>query len=496
MSARRGRDWHPWLAAAFAAAVAALYLDGLGSTGLLGPDEPRYAAIGREMARSGDWATPRLWGEAWFEKPPLLYWMTAAAFRLGLGDHLAPRVPVALLSALFLVFQWAVLRRLLGDRTAWMATLMLAASAGWTAYSFVAVTDLPLAVFFQTAVLLTWFWMENGNRFVLYGAGAALGAAVLAKGLVPVVLALPVLWLARRQWRQWAGPAALAAAVAAPWFAAMLWMHGRAFFDEFILRHHLSRFASDELQHVQPFWFYAPVLLAGLLPWTPAALLAGWRAWKDPRLKIPLWVLVFGFFFFSISRNKLPGYLLPLLPSACILCGAALDRAQQAGRALFWTVMLASLAPAAEEMLPEALLHGIRRTAFSGMRWEPLAVLLPAGLLAWWLDHRERRMAAVAAVAAVAFGAIWHVKRAAAPALDELVSARGLWRRVAPQKDQACILRLHRTWRYGLAYYAGAPLPDCAARPLPVAIDQPPGSLPRLVPLNKAGIAAAGPAVK
>lgn len=496
MSERRWRDRQLWLAAVFAIAAAAFYLNGLGGAGLLGPDEPRYAAIGREMARSGDWLTPRLWGEPWFEKPPLLYWMAAAGFRLGLPDPLAPRAPVALLSVLFLVFQWAVLRRLAGERVAWLATLMLATTAGWAAYSFVAVTDLPLAVFFQTSVLLLWLWLETGDRRALYGAGASLGAAALGKGLVPLVLILPVLWFARRRWRAWPGPAALAAAVAVPWFAAMLWMHGRAFFDEFFLRHHVSRFTSDELQHVQPFWFYVPVLLAGVLPWTPAALLAGWRAWRDERLKIPLWVLLFGFVFFSISRNKLPGYLLPLLPPFCILCAAGLERAAAAGRALFWTVMLASLAPAAAELLPEALLYGVRRAEFTGLRWEPAAALLPAALLAWRLDARGRRLTAAALAAALAWASFWYVRRTAAPALDELVSARGLWRRVAPQKERTCILRLHRSLRYGLAYYAGAPLPDCAARPLPLAIDQPPGALPRLVPLEKAGIAAGGRAIE
>src|SRR5437762_4271382 len=81
-----------------------LYFFRLTGTGLLGPDEPRYAAIGREMARSGDWVTPRLWGQPWFEKPALLYWMTGAAFRLGLGDELAPRLPSAMIGALFLGF--------------------------------------------------------------------------------------------------------------------------------------------------------------------------------------------------------------------------------------------------------------------------------------------------------------------------------------------------------------------------------------------------------
>src|ERR1035437_10037575 len=91
-----------------------LYFYHLGATGLLGPDEPRYASIAREMARSGDWITPRLWGQPWFEKPALLYWMTGAAFRLGIGPDLAPRLPAALMAAGFLVFYGWILRREFG----------------------------------------------------------------------------------------------------------------------------------------------------------------------------------------------------------------------------------------------------------------------------------------------------------------------------------------------------------------------------------------------
>jgi 4-amino-4-deoxy-L-arabinose transferase-like glycosyltransferase len=100
----RGAVPRAWVWLALIPAVYFLFLFNLTGVGLLGPDEPRYAAIGREMARSGDWITPRLWGEPWFEKPALLYWMTAAAFRAGLGDDLAPRLPVALLSVGFLIF--------------------------------------------------------------------------------------------------------------------------------------------------------------------------------------------------------------------------------------------------------------------------------------------------------------------------------------------------------------------------------------------------------
>jgi len=98
-------SWKRWtLLFASAAALFFLYFFGLTRAGLLGPDEPRYAAIGAAMAHSGDWVTPRLWGIPWFEKPALLYWMTATAFKAGLDEDLAPRLPVAILSAGFLIF--------------------------------------------------------------------------------------------------------------------------------------------------------------------------------------------------------------------------------------------------------------------------------------------------------------------------------------------------------------------------------------------------------
>jgi len=109
-------------------AIVALYFllfFGLTRVGLLGPDEPRYASIGREMAFSGDWVTPRLWGRPWFEKPALLYWMTGIAFRCGLGDDLAPRLPVAAASVLFLGFFFLLLRREFGSRPALYASLAL-----------------------------------------------------------------------------------------------------------------------------------------------------------------------------------------------------------------------------------------------------------------------------------------------------------------------------------------------------------------------------------
>src|ERR1017187_4169544 len=131
-------------AAALAVACYLLFFSNLTGVGMLGPDEPRYAAIGCEMARRGDWITPRLWGQPWFEKPPLLYWMTAAAFRAGVSEDLAPRLGVALLAVGFLFFYWRTLRREFGETPALYSTAILATCAAWLGYSHVGATDLPV----------------------------------------------------------------------------------------------------------------------------------------------------------------------------------------------------------------------------------------------------------------------------------------------------------------------------------------------------------------
>ena len=320
-----------WLVALVAGA---LYIYRLGAAGLVGPDEPRYAAIGREMARSGDWITPRLWGQPWFEKPALLYWMEAVAFRLGLGPELAPRLPVAILAAAFLAFFWWILQREFGNRPAWMATLILGTSGAWMVASQLGVTDLPLAATFSAAMLLTLPWIGRRETAPLPLAAALMGLAVLAKGLVPVALAFPLFWR-KAAWRDLLRPrvALPFLVVSLPWYALCWWRNGREFLVGFFWRQHVERMVSGALLHVQPWWFYLPMLLASLLPWTPLLALLGRRtAYRDPRRLFLLAWLLFGLAFFSLAPNKLPGYLLPLLPAAAALMGLALEEARRGAR--------------------------------------------------------------------------------------------------------------------------------------------------------------------
>ena len=448
----------------------------LTGVGLLGPDEPRYASVGREMATSGDWITPHLWGKPWFEKPVLLYWMTGIAFKLGLGEDLAPRLPVALVSLAFLIFFKRRLRGEFGERESWYATAILATCAGWISFSELCLTDLPMSAAFAAMILLLLPWVRRGEERVPPVTGVLLGLAVLAKGLVPIVLALPLLWVGRRRLRHLLLPGTVMVLTAAPWYVACTYRNGTAFLYDFFWKQHFGRFFSGGLQHVQPFWFYVPVLVAGLMPWSVLLpLLCRRKFYDDGRLRFLLLTVVFGLVFFSLSVNKLPGYLLPLLPLVAVLLGIALARAVRAGR---WLVLVAAslvVVPIAVSILPQALLAGLSRSNWTAPAWYAVAPVPLVALLAWWWEHNSQRDRAVALVSLAVVAGVVFLKMTAFPILDATVSARGLWRRVRSHPEQVCVEQIHRKLRYGLNYYSVEPLPRCAETARPLHIRQRPG---------------------
>ncbi|HUA20437.1 MAG TPA: glycosyltransferase family 39 protein [Bryobacteraceae bacterium] len=452
------KPWKLWTLVLFAsAAFYALYFLGLTRTGLLGPDEPRYAAIGQAMAASGDWITPRLWEHPWFEKPALLYWTTALGFRAGLDPDLAPRLPVAVAGVVFLVYFFVALRREFGAPAALYAMAILATSAGWLAFSRVAVTDLPMAAAFAASMLA----LLGGRPLV---AGVLLGLAVLAKGLVPLALFLPALWFFRDRVRALVLTLGAAVVIAAPWYILVTLRNGMPFLEDFFWKQHFARFVTGALQHEQPFWFYVPVLVAGIFPWSPLLLLLGGKhLYKDHRaVFLAVW-LVWGFLFFSVSRNKLPGYLLPLLPAAAALIGVALEQARR--RSAFIATLLASCAallwfvPTLQELLPQALLAGISHAAPLQVSVAWLFPVLAAAAACIVLEKTGHRAPAVALVAVLMTLAVVRLVWQTYPVLDRTVSARSLWR--TRGGSITCVPRGQRSLRYGLDYYAGRDLPDC-----------------------------------
>ncbi|HET9743655.1 MAG TPA: glycosyltransferase family 39 protein [Terriglobales bacterium] len=355
-----------------------LFFYGLGSFGLVGADEPRYAQIAREMLRNRDYVTPTLHGLPWLEKPALYYWRAAAAFHtFGVHDW-AARLPSATFALALVAIVYFHMRRF-RPGAEFGAAIITAASAAIIGFSRGASTDMQLAAPFAFAMLGWYAWFETGSKFWLFDLYFFIGIGTLAKGPVAPGLAFLIVLIfagLRRDWRlvlrSWWWPGAIIYfAIVLPWYIAVQ-RANHEFFKVFILQHNLERFATDLFQHRQPFWYYVPVLLLSLLPWTIyaiTALVSGVRqTWSDWRSSAPgvvresertgdgfpeflvIWALL-PVIFFSFSQSKLPGYILPAIPPCTILTGDYLYRRRNRelrrgllfGHALLTGLLLASV---------------------------------------------------------------------------------------------------------------------------------------------------------
>jgi 4-amino-4-deoxy-L-arabinose transferase len=376
------------------------------------------------------------------------------------------------LSLAFLVVAFELLRAEFGGEVAGASLVLLATSAGWVAYSELALTDLPLAVFFSFAIFLSLPLVRESTaaaqmaRWRFIWIGACLGMAMLAKGLVPLVLFVPGVWFLRRWWRHWWLGVLACVLVAGPWYISVYAVNGKPFLEDFFWRQHFQRLYSTALQHVQPWYYYAPVLLGGLFPWTPLFALffrrgkSGASRWDARRLFL-LATAGFGFLFFSFSLNKLPGYLIPLIPSLFVLLGSQFERKMVADLGKGWLLapaLLIACIPMIAHGLPGALGAGrIAAFHFSGISATEL-FYVAAPILAWLLARRSWR--APLLILSVVAGGIY-LKVTAYPAIDQIVSARPLWEEIAPRSASICDAGMNRDWLYGLNFYRGVSIPPC-----------------------------------
>lgn len=300
------------------------------------PDEGRYVGVAWEMLRSGDWLTPTLDGLPFFHKPPLFYWITAAAMALCGPHEWAGRLAPLLGGAAGVLAVGLFVRRWLGETTARASLLVLATQPLFYIGAQFANLDMLVAgCITVTIVLLAHVVLcadaGGGAPRALLGAHAAAALGVLAKGLIGLVLPALVMlaWLvATRRLRRagallsWRG-GLLFLALVLPWFAAMQWRHP-GFLHYFVVVQHVQRFAAGGFNNVQPFWFLPAVVLLLGLPWTP--WLAAWRrrppaadtAASRVRWLMALWAAVV-IVFFSLPQSKLVGYVLPAVPPLAVL---------------------------------------------------------------------------------------------------------------------------------------------------------------------------------
>ncbi len=328
------------------AALAIAWFSTLELRGLFIPDEARYAEIPREMLARGDWVTPRLNDLKYFEKPPLQYWLTAASYAFFGEDEWTARLPAALLGFLSLFLLAHAGRVLWSPRAGICAGLVCGSTWGFYLSSQYLTLDMTLTACL-TLVLCSVLLAQRDSAAKAWHlvAWAAAGLAVLSKGLVGIVLpAISVLCYAALtgQWRLIAKLASVRGVlvflgIALPWFVAVQ-QRNPEFFDFFFIHEHVERFLYPAHHRTGPWWYYAPILLLGFMPWSLSLAQEAYALLRG-RLKLPsgfspsLFALVWAtavVVFFSASSSKLPGYIVPAFPALALILGERLARAGSA----------------------------------------------------------------------------------------------------------------------------------------------------------------------
>jgi len=475
----------------------------LGAMGLVGPDEPRYAWIARAMAETGDWITPRLYGQPWFEKPILYYWAAAAGFRLHLSPEWAARLPSALAAlAAALAIGWLAREHYDGDAASLsspnlLASLIFCTSVAAIGFSRAATPDMLFSASLVLAMASAAHAFQRAGAF--HGAanrdgetpiadllpialfGAFLGFGVLAKGPAAIILAGGAigLWaLVTKRWRvalRIAHPLAIAVfcVVTLPWYVLCA-IRNPDFIRIFIFQHNFERYLTPMFQHRQPFWFFLPITLLALLPWT--AFL--WPVFQDalrvcreksqvrsPGFFFGCWA-VFPVLFFSFSQSKLPSYILPAIPPLALLCAIsalrALPHSSIRRRALLACVGVSWL------LIGLTAVHSIGgiNSGLRGLSYFFGGAAVVFGLLLIAASfYRSGQLVIPLCILFVAAG-LEIANLRLLPALDRFYSARphAEFMRNDLRPDRIFTYQLPRSWDYGLAFYFRRQLPEWSPR--------------------------------
>jgi 4-amino-4-deoxy-L-arabinose transferase-like glycosyltransferase len=428
------------LVALLIALFAIAWFAGLGTRKLVHPDEGRYAEIAREMAVSGDWVTPRLNGLKYFEKPPLQYWMTAAAYRaFGVHEWTARLWPALASFAAILVVGYAGWR--LGGATMGVyAGLALAGTAAHAINGHLLSLDAGLAA--CLAVALAGFLIAQrpdagprSERTWMLVAWTGMALAMLSKGLIGLVLpggALVLYTLLQRDFALWrrlhVGKGLLLfLALTAPWFILVAQANDE-FLQFFFVHEHFQRFTTTEHKRTGSAWYFVPLLLVGSLPWTLLHFFGARRAWGgQPAANGFSWQrfaiawAVFIFVFFSASGSKLPSYILPMFPALALLAGWLLLQFDTGvlSRLTLPLTLAAAIATVALLLIDEPFLRRFLDperqplpTIAAYLPWiaGAMAVSVVGGALAYWSFRRSGDRRRTLGVVAIAFSALLAVR--------------------------------------------------------------------------------------
>jgi 4-amino-4-deoxy-L-arabinose transferase-like glycosyltransferase len=423
---------------------------GLGRPAISDSDEGFYAEAAREMVEGGDWLTPHFNYEERWQKPILYYWLTAATYLVAGPSEWAARWWSALSGLGLVLLTWAAARRMFArDEVAWLAGAIVATCYGYFAMARFALPDLPLTFFITLAI-----WAGLERRWVVVGAAAGLG--FLMKG--PIALVVPGLVLAPIWWRErsaapirlrdLSNAAIVGAVIGLPWYGAMTLEHGIPYLQGFFVGDNLERFVTDRFNEPRGPWFYLPIVIGGMFPWSVYLVTLPWRSaltvvrGRRRLTEIEWRLLAWAFLpllFFTISIGKQPRYILPVLPPlAILLARSIMDRVRNVDRGGATSALAgATWVTAAIYVVLAVLLYRARALFVTAY---PLATSVGIGLLAGsaitlsWLAA-TRRWRLLPALATACAGALLVTVQFGALA--------GL--RPEPVEQMAALLAAHRS---------------------------------------------------
>jgi 4-amino-4-deoxy-L-arabinose transferase-like glycosyltransferase len=446
---------------------------------LIKPDEGRYAEIAREMAVSGDWLTPRLNAIKYFEKPPLQAWATALAYSAFGVHHWTARLWTTLTGLLGVFVIWFTGRRLFGEPAGMYSAMVAASSLLYVALAHINTLDMGLTFFMGCSLCGFLLAQQSENsrksrRVWMALSWAATAAAMLSKGLVALIvpgMAIFLYAIIQRDWKIWLRIEPLLgvlilALIAAPWFV-LVSIANPEFPGFFFVHEHFARFLTTEHRRNEPIWYFLPILLLGLLPWTLSALAALRTAWQarssgfaSTRFLVIWFVAIF--VFFSLSGSKLPSYILPMFPAAALFMGPYLVQAAprifawQLAPVAFGGLALAAVVPFLDFARPDDMPVELY-DRFSIWVQAAACVVGACSVAAIVLTLRKLQIAAVA-TAAVGGLLFTQLMLTGHDSLNPLSSAHSLAQKIKPML--APDTPFYNLWTYDqtLPFYLGRPV--------------------------------------
>ena len=478
----RLEGWLPWIL--FASAIFVLFYQ-VGAAALFEPDEGRNSEKAREILVLQDWVTPHDNFHPVLDKPIFFYWLIALSFKLFGISEWAARLPSALAALGCVALVYFLAHNYWGRWQALWSALILLTSAEFFILARVVIFDMPLT-FFLTLALMAFYdagHSENIQRrrwmcLLLY---SALGAATLIKGLIGIVVPGMVIFfylLLSKQWsmlrRIYLIPGILLLlAIVLPWFLEA-GARTDGYLRYYLWAEHFGRFTGGEFDRSQPWFYFIIVAMVGFFPWTLLlpflALRYQRKALDDKNLFLILWIIL-PFLFFSVSKSKLPHYILPIFPALAVLIAASLvslygESAKKAQRmiALTWAahglVALYFIVGFMRPMiLPRTIANGI--SAMTPQIWLYGAVImLMLILLSYWQaarqPPRQAQLFVVQAAAMIVFLAfVSQLMIATAP----LRSAKALAEKTAALVLAETQVVFYDTYLSGMAFYLRAEKP-------------------------------------